>query len=191
MCENAIRCGLIFCTLLTILCASSPSEARRWRYYHQDYRYSDQPVANDRTQDSRLSALGARGTEFGPTMDQLIRGCSQQAAELKNWPFDFLAQLIGADETQRNAVQQMQSSVADASDTRALVHMQFDLGQGSAAPSRAALGVSPEPQLVVLMRGSAWRLRSYAATRRGTNILVPVANRDTRSQKVCPACTAA
>jgi len=119
MLETAIRCGLVFCMLVTILCASSPTEARRWRYYHQDYRYSDQPVANDRTQDSRSNALGARGTGFGPTMDQLIRGCSQEAAELKNWPFDFLTQIIGADESQRNALQQMQSSVADASDTLA------------------------------------------------------------------------
>jgi hypothetical protein len=52
-------------------------------------------------------------------MDQLIRGCSQEAAELKNWPFDFLTQIIGADESQRDALQQMQSSVADASDTLA------------------------------------------------------------------------
>jgi hypothetical protein len=60
-----------------------------------------------------------RAPGFGPTMDQLIRGCSQEAAELKNWSFDFLTQIIGADESQRNALQQMQSSVADASDTLA------------------------------------------------------------------------
>jgi hypothetical protein len=51
-----------------------------------------------------------------PTVDQLIRGCSQEAVELKNWPFDYLAQIVGPDEGQRNALQRMQDTAANASD---------------------------------------------------------------------------
>jgi hypothetical protein len=91
--------------LVVTLCASSNAEARRRGYY---YRYFDQNAVGDRNQAGGLTASGAgslpsRGAGFVPTVDQLIRGCGQEAVELKNWPFDYLAQIVGPDEGQRNA----------------------------------------------------------------------------------------
>jgi hypothetical protein len=119
MSQTALRCGLVLSMLAVTLCASSDAEARRRGYYY--YRYFDQNAVGDRNQAGGSTASGpgslpSRGTGFVPTVDQLIRGCSQEAVELKNWPFDYLAQIVGADEGQRNALQRMQYTAANASD---------------------------------------------------------------------------
>lgn len=111
MFQSAIRCALVLCTL-AILCAPSSTEARRRGYYYQYYRNFEQNAATDVSQNggSSVSIINSsRGTGFGATVDQLIRGCSQEAIELKNWPFDYLAQMVGADETQRDTLQKMQN----------------------------------------------------------------------------------
>jgi hypothetical protein len=118
MSQTALRCGLVLSMLVVTLCASSDAEARRRGYY---YRYLDQNAVGDRNQAGGSTASGAgslpsRGAGFVPTVDQLIRGCSQEAVELKNWPFDYLAQIVGPDEGQRNALQRMQDTAANASD---------------------------------------------------------------------------
>ena len=118
MSQTALRCGLVLSMLVVTLCASSDAEARRRGYY---YRYLDQNAVGDRNQAGGSTASGAgslpsRGAGFVPTVDQLIRGCGQEAVELKNWPFDYLAQIVGPDEGQRNALQRMQDTAANASD---------------------------------------------------------------------------
>jgi hypothetical protein len=35
---------------------------------------------------------------------KLVRGCGQQGAEFENWPFDGIAQIVGADEKERTAL---------------------------------------------------------------------------------------
>jgi len=46
----------------------------------------------------------ARSGAFGATIEKLVRGCAAQGAEFENWPFDTIAQTVGADEAQRSAL---------------------------------------------------------------------------------------
>jgi hypothetical protein len=131
MSQTALRCGLVLSMLVVTLCASSDAEARRRGYY---YRYLDQNAVGDRNQAG--GSLPSRGAGFVPTVDQLIRGCSQEAVELKNWPFDYLAQIVGPDEGQRNALQRMQDTAADASDMRP---------RSSLAEGSKVIAISTEP----------------------------------------------
>src|SRR5262249_31307296 len=45
-----------------------------------------------------------RGGPFAAVVEKLVRGCAQQGAEFENWPFDAIAQTVGADEKGRNAL---------------------------------------------------------------------------------------
>jgi hypothetical protein len=106
--------------VVIVLCTSSSAEARRWRRYYSQ-QYIDQSVVNDRSSGRESNVSSARpfrsqGTGFGRTVEQLIRGCNQEAIELKNWPFDSLAQIVGPDENQRNALQQMQNTAVKTAD---------------------------------------------------------------------------
>ena len=157
MFKTAACCGLVLSIVVMVLCASSDAEARRWRYHYYG-RSFDQDAAANRSQERGSNASGAgsfraQGTGFGPMMDQLIRGCSQEAVELKNWPFDYLAQIVGTDESQLNALQQMQTTVVDASgilasrcakDVPAAMSARFDaLKQGLEAFMSALDAVRP------------------------------------------------
>src|SRR5215813_6189362 len=73
-----------------------------------------------RDRERRVTAPPAgRVVGFGPTVEQLIRGCGQEVVELKNWPYDSLTQMVGMDEKQRDALAQMQSAATASSDTLA------------------------------------------------------------------------
>jgi hypothetical protein len=122
MVETALPSRLVLSMVVIVLCASSSAEARRWRRYYSQ-PYIDQSVVNDRNRnaDRESSIPSARpfrsqGPAFGATVEQLIRGCNQEAIELKNWPFDSLAQIVGPDENQRNALQQMQDTAVKTAD---------------------------------------------------------------------------
>src|SRR5262245_6552650 len=45
-----------------------------------------------------------RGGPFGAVVEKLVRGCGAQGAEFGNWPFDAIAQTVGADEKERTAL---------------------------------------------------------------------------------------
>ncbi len=124
MFNAARRCRHVLPLLATILCASSIAEARHGRHYGYYRRGFDQNAEDDRSRDREWRAPGAgpvrgRVTGFGPTVEQLIRGCGQEAFELKNWPLESLAQIVGPDEGQRNALEQMRGTATEASDTLA------------------------------------------------------------------------
>jgi len=57
------------------------------------------------------------GTEmerFGAVVEKLVRGCGQQGAEFENWPFDAIAQIVGADEKERTALEGLRDSAKTA-----------------------------------------------------------------------------
>jgi LTXXQ motif family protein len=124
MFKAARRCRHILPLLATILCASSIAEARHGRYYGYYRRGFERNAEDDRSRERDWRApaaapLRGRVTGFGPTVEQLIRGCGQEALELKNWPLESLAQTVGPDDGQRNALEQMHGTAAQASDTLA------------------------------------------------------------------------
>src|SRR5207302_275942 len=60
-----------------------------------------------------------RGGPFAAVVEKLVRGCGAQGAEFENWPFDAIAQIVGADEKERNALAALRESAkAAAQDDR-------------------------------------------------------------------------
>jgi hypothetical protein len=55
-----------------------------------------------------------RGGPFAAVVEKLVRGCAQQGAEFENWPFDAIAQIVGADEGQRKALAALRESAKAA-----------------------------------------------------------------------------
>jgi hypothetical protein len=57
-----------------------------------------------------------RGGPFAAVVEKLVRGCGQQGAEFENWPFDAIAQTVGGDEAQRNALAALRESAKKAAE---------------------------------------------------------------------------
>jgi hypothetical protein len=57
-----------------------------------------------------------RGGPFAAVVEKLVRGCGAQGAEFENWPFDAIAQIVGADEKERNALAALRESAKAASE---------------------------------------------------------------------------
>ena len=55
-----------------------------------------------------------RGGPFAAVVEKLVRGCGQQGAEFENWPFDAIAQIVGAAEAQRKALAALRESAKAA-----------------------------------------------------------------------------
>jgi hypothetical protein len=104
-----------FVLVLTIFCVSSNAEARRWRYYGQFEGSVDQASQDERRVDqSRVPNAG-----FGASIEHWLRGCNQEALELKKWPVESVARIAGVDDAQRNALERMQDAAANAGDSLA------------------------------------------------------------------------
>src|SRR5215510_15010726 len=57
-----------------------------------------------------------RGGPFAAVVEKLVRGCAQQGAEFENWPFDAIAQTVGADEKERTALAALRESAKKAAE---------------------------------------------------------------------------
>jgi hypothetical protein len=120
MSKTALHYGCLSLLLTINLCASSSSEARHRRHYGGAQSF-EQNVANDRRPVGQLRASDAglqhsQGGSFGATVEELIRGCSQEAIELKKRPFDFLAQVMGLGGTQLNTFKQVENTSIETAD---------------------------------------------------------------------------
>ena len=49
-------------------------------------------------------------------VEKLVRGCGQQGAEFENWPFDAIAQIVGADEKERTALEGLRERAKKAAE---------------------------------------------------------------------------
>jgi LTXXQ motif family protein len=108
--------------VVAVICLASDADARRWRYYGGDEDgNSNQTDTDDRRRgrDAEWPDSGLRrgGGAFTTIVDRLIRGCSQQGAEMQTWPFDSIVQIVNPDDIQRHALDQLRvvaKSTADA-----------------------------------------------------------------------------
>jgi hypothetical protein len=86
-----------------------------WRRAREDRRYRDRDEDVSR---SRAAARGdvprGRSGPLGATIDKLVRGCAVQAAEFENWPLDAISRTVGADETQRKALDGLRDAAKQA-----------------------------------------------------------------------------
>jgi LTXXQ motif family protein len=57
-----------------------------------------------------------RGGPFGAVVEKLVRGCGAQGAEFENWPFDAIAQTVGADEKERTALAALRENAKKAAE---------------------------------------------------------------------------
>jgi hypothetical protein len=109
--------------LAMTLCAASNVEARRWRHYGYAERAAEQNTTDDQARNRALQRAAApqdaRGSAFGPTVEQLLRGCNQEALDLANWPLQSVAQTVTPDDGQRDALEQMRAEAAEAGNSLA------------------------------------------------------------------------
>jgi hypothetical protein len=108
---------VLFVLTLSVCLVSSSAEARkgRWRHFYGVYNYGYGLRSGDDGWRDRVSEVGTArartgGGGFGAVIDQLIRGCVQQAAELQNLPFDEIARIVAPDDTQRGALEALRAS---------------------------------------------------------------------------------
>src|SRR5712692_5779998 len=137
MLNTGMRLWSAAALVLMMLCLASPADARDRRYYgyfprnseqfgeSDRYRAPNRYDPDDRTPGREFEPEDARsrrsrpGGPFGATVEQLTRVCAQTGAELKSWPFDSIAQIVRPDEDQRNALEELRSTVAQAADALA------------------------------------------------------------------------
>jgi LTXXQ motif family protein len=85
-----------------------------WRRAREDRRrYRDEDLSRSRAAE-RGDVPRGRSGPFGATVEKLVRGCAAQAAEFENWPFDSIARTVGADETQRKALDGLRDAAKQA-----------------------------------------------------------------------------
>jgi len=119
-----LKIGGNFVLLVAMVLWASHADARRWRHWGSYDRNSEQSATDDsnRNRETGASATAvpaSRVTGFGPTIEQLIRGCSQEAVELANWPIDLLVKVVAPDDSQRGGIEQMHNGAAEAGNTLA------------------------------------------------------------------------
>jgi LTXXQ motif family protein len=84
-----------------------------------DWRRSREPEDSSRRREAeRGDAVmrAGRGGPFAAVVEKLVRGCGAQGAEFDHWPFDAIAQIVGADEGQRNALAALRESAKKAAE---------------------------------------------------------------------------
>ena len=118
MSKSAMRCGRVLFLSAIILCASASAEARHRKHYG-GHRYLQQNAVKDRTwggESPASDASSSQGSSFGPAIAELIRGCSQEAIQLKNWNIDSIALVVGPDAAQQNALDQVRNASIETAD---------------------------------------------------------------------------
>jgi LTXXQ motif family protein len=94
----------------------------RESYDRRRTRYDDWRRAREREDGTRrreaergdAALRPGRGGPFAAVVEKLVRGCGAQGAEFENWPFDAIAQIVGADEKERNALAALRESAKAA-----------------------------------------------------------------------------
>jgi LTXXQ motif family protein len=90
-----------------------------WRRARDDWRRArEREDWSRRREAERGDAVmrPGRGGPFAAVVEKLVRGCGAQGAEFENWPFDAIAQIVGADEKERNALAALRESAKAASE---------------------------------------------------------------------------
>jgi LTXXQ motif family protein len=88
-------------------------EWRRAREDRRGYRDREEELSRSRAAERGELSRGRSGP-FGAAIEKLVRGCAAQAAEFENWPFDSISRTVGADETQRKALDGLRDAAKQA-----------------------------------------------------------------------------
>jgi hypothetical protein len=93
-------------------------EWRRARYRDDGPRgrYRDDWTRRRAAERGAVALRPGRGGPFGAVVEKLIRGCAAQGAEFEHWPFDAIAKIAGADDTQRKALEGLRGAAKQAAE---------------------------------------------------------------------------
>jgi hypothetical protein len=105
----AYCCKVLLCVTALIL-MSPASEARYWRHYGYHWygrSWNGSPSNSDERQveEQRLGTEPGndahQASDFSAAIDQMIRACDRQVAELKDMPLDAVARVVNSTPDQR------------------------------------------------------------------------------------------
>jgi hypothetical protein len=143
MVQGGMRARTVALALIAGACAvtllATSADARWRRYYGWEARWSARSEPPPETQseaqfqreaqreawrrrDSDFADNGRRGRgggALGAVVERLIRGCAQQGTELRSWPFDMIAQVVGPDDAQRAALEALRDTTRQAAEALA------------------------------------------------------------------------
>jgi hypothetical protein len=103
MSKPVLKC--VLAALVAALVATSTADARRWHFGGFYFSRQAEGVARERRgEGEERSAPRPPAVSFGAIVVELALGCRQQAAELRNWPFDRIAESTAPDDAQRHAL---------------------------------------------------------------------------------------
>jgi hypothetical protein len=120
---------ILLCATATLFAYLSSAEARYWRHYRYHW-YGRTWNSSRPNYDERQIEKWTLGTEpgndprnqvgeFGVAIEQMIRACDGQVAELKNMPLDAVAGVVNPTPDQHDALDRIRSVALDASETLA------------------------------------------------------------------------
>jgi LTXXQ motif family protein len=89
-------------------------EWRRAREDRRRYRDREEELSRRSRAAERGDVPRGRSGAFGATIEKLVRGCAVQAAEFENWPLDAISRTVGADDTQRKALDGLRDAAKQA-----------------------------------------------------------------------------
>jgi LTXXQ motif family protein len=87
------------------------SEAQE-RFVQEQERRAQERLA----QQQQMQWQRGGAASFGAIVDEIARGCRAQAAELKAWPFERIAETVKADAAQRHALDALREAAVAAAD---------------------------------------------------------------------------
>jgi hypothetical protein len=112
--------------MLVVVIALTSADAR-WRGYYRHGFYARQDNGEERDRRSETERQPAQmqqmqrspAVSFGAIMSEITRGCSQQAADFKAWPFERIAEVANPDAEQRRSLDALRDAALASADTLA------------------------------------------------------------------------
>jgi LTXXQ motif family protein len=117
--DRALAAGL---GLLSIVTITSDTDARPRRPVRHVYHPIRTRVIDQATRERGSSPAGQRTAPHGPfgaLIEQIVRDCGREVAELKSFPLDAIAQSISPDDAQDAALKNIRSMAGTSADTLA------------------------------------------------------------------------
>jgi len=121
------QCTKVLSCITALVLMSSAADARYWRHYgyhwygrswngspsNGEHQVEEQKAGTEPGSDLRQAG------EFGAAIEQMLRACDRQVAELKEMPLEAVARIVDSTPDQREALDRIRSTAVDASESLA------------------------------------------------------------------------
>src|SRR5262245_24790876 len=109
MFKGSMRLGCAGLLLVSVLCWATDADARRRKHYVGAREAQSQ-------REDEMAFQKRNNSSFSVVLGQIILACGQQAAELRSWPFDAIAETVRPDAGQRTALEELRGTAAQTAD---------------------------------------------------------------------------